>query len=277
MGGRVNKAIKKAFLRFLVSRAKRARGTDYARLMNRITKMHGLTCHCEWTGTHYTFVDEARPERTIHFRHEVQGLLAYKDGLEKRAKTLASAYLLDHVPFAANDLILDCGANVGDFRLCFDRIGQDIRYHAFEPSPVEFGCLLKNVEGWGKAHNIGLWNSDEELTFFVSSQGADSSLVKPADYDDEINVKAERIWPRLTEPVKLLKLEAEGAEPEILEGAGQRIETIAYISADLGFERGVRSESTFAPVANHLFAHGFEMIAVSKPRLCALFRNTRHQ
>ena len=268
-------SIKKAFLRLLYSRAKRARGTNYARQLTAITQKNGQRCRCTWTGHHYTLVDADRPGQTIAFRHERQGLLAYQAGLDKRAETLAAAYLLDQIPFASGDLVLDCGANVGDFRLCFDRLDVDIRYHAFEPSPVEFGCLQKNLQDRGEAHRVGLWNEDAELTFFVSSQGADSSLVEPAQFDEKVIVKAERIWPYLAEPVKLLKLEAEGAEPEILEGAGDRLENIAYIAADLGFERGVRAESTLAPVANHLFAHGFEMIAVSKPRLCALFKNTR--
>jgi len=271
----VNKSINKAFLRFLYSRAKRARGTDYARQLTRIAQRNGQQCHCTWTGSHYTFVDEARPERIIAFRHEVQGLMAYQHGLDRRAKALAAAYQLEHVPLTAGDVVLDCGANVGDFRLCFDRETADIHYHAFEPSPVEFGCLQRNLEGYGIAHNVGLWATDDELTFFVSSQGADSSLVEPAKFDEKITVKAERIWHHLANPVKLLKLEAEGAEPEILEGAGDRLANISYIAADLGFERGVRAESTFAPVANHLFAHGFELVAVSRARLCALFKNKR--
>ncbi|MBF9031612.1 FkbM family methyltransferase [Rhodobacterales bacterium HKCCE3408] len=273
----MSRSIKKAYLRFLHSRAKRARGADYARQLTRIMQMNDRRCRCTWTGTHYTLYDEARPQRTISFRHEEQGLLAYRQGLENRAKSLSAAYLLHHVTFSNGDLILDCGANVGDFRLCLDEIDVDIRYHAFEPSPVEFRCLQKNLEGRGSAHNVGLWSADDELTFFVSSQGADSSLVEPAEFDERIKVKTERIWHYLGEPVKLLKLEAEGAEPEILEGAGERLENITYISADLGFERGLRAESTFAPVANHLFAHGFEMIAVSRPRLCALFVNASHR
>jgi FkbM family methyltransferase len=257
----------------LYSRAKRAQGAAYASLLTRITKLNGSRCHCEWDGTYYTLTDADLPGRKIYFRHEFQGLLAYQKGLKERANVLSMVYMLEDVPLNDGHIVLDCGANVGDFRLCFDQMNVAVRFGAFEPSPVEFSCLKKNLHSNDQAHNIGLWNEPGEMKFFVSSQGADSSLIRPTSYDEEISVRAETISNYLKEPVQLLKLEAEGAEPEILEGAGGYLENISYISADLGFERGVRAESTIAPVSNYLITHGFEFAQISRSRLCALFRN----
>ena len=44
--------------------------------------------------------------------------------------------------------------------------------------------------------------------------------------------------------IKLLKLEAEGAEPEILLGGLDKIHLIDYICADVGPERGLSYETT---------------------------------
>ena len=124
-------------------------------------------------------------------------------------------------------------------------------------------------------HNVGLWNEDGKLTFYVSSQGADSSLIEPTEYDEKITCKVSRLEKYIDKPIKCLKLEAEGAEPEILEGLGEKINMVEYIAADLGFERGIEAESTLVPVTNYLLARGFELVDVNHGRICALFRNTR--
>ena len=73
----------------------------------------------------------------------------------------------------------------------------------------------------------------------------------------------------------MLKLEAEGCEPEILEGLGKKLEKIEFISADLGFERGKNADSTLVPVTNYLLGRGFELVDVSHFRVCVLFRNKK--
>ena len=74
-------------------------------------------------------------------------------------------------------------------------------------------------------------------------------------------------------PIKLLKLEGEGAEPEILEGIGDKLSLIEYIAADVGFERGVSEESTLAETTNYLLKKGFEISEINKGRLCILYKN----
>ena len=73
--------------------------------------------------------------------------------------------------------------------------------------------------------------------------------------------------------VKLLKLEAEGAEPEILLGAGDALKQVEYISADLGPERGLSQETTAATVINFLLARDFRLVDVFAERLVFLFKN----
>ncbi len=73
--------------------------------------------------------------------------------------------------------------------------------------------------------------------------------------------------------MKLLKLEAEGAEPEILAGVEKRLPLIEYISADLGPERGVDQESTAAAAIDYLLARNFRLIDVYCDRVTCLFKN----
>lgn len=56
-----------------------------------------------------------------------------------------------------------------------------------------------------------------------------------------------------------MKIEAEGAEPEILEGGVNALAMTDFVTVDCGFERGKEEASTLAPVANFLLRHGFEL------------------
>ena len=60
--------------------------------------------------------------------------------------------------------------------------------------------------------------------------------------------------------IKLLKLEAEGYEPEILQGCQNNLENIEYISADLGPERGLSNQCTIVEVTNFLICKDFKTI-----------------
>ncbi|MBW7876005.1 MAG: FkbM family methyltransferase [Candidatus Cloacimonetes bacterium] len=206
------------------------------------------------------------------FYHRKQANMAYQDGIGERGLTLGNTYFLPQIQFADNDRVVDCGANVGDLFQYFVQNEIQIEYIGFEPSKLEYECLKSNVAP-GVTYNMGLWNSSDTLEFFSSSTGADSSLIQPPTYDEIVRVNVNRLDSLISGKIKLLKIEAEGAEPEVLQGCENLLSEIEYISADLGFERGVRQESTLAPVINFLLSRNFELIDVSHVRVVALFRN----
>jgi hypothetical protein len=77
----------------------------------------------------------------------------------------------------------------------------------------------------------------------------------------------------LTKKIKLFKLEAEGAEPEICHGAINSLKNIEYISVDVGFERGIKQSSTAPDVVNYLLKNNFVLKNVGDSRMCYLFKN----
>lgn len=117
---------------------------------------------------------------TRHFVSERSATISYWKGLENRAVTVANSYFIDQLEFKKNDLIVDCGANVGDVALYFQLMKFPIRYVGFEPSKREFSCLKKNLNGFKNyaAHNVGLWNGKGFLDLYVSSSNSDSSLYR---------------------------------------------------------------------------------------------------
>lgn len=208
----------------------------------------------------------------LDFRHEGQAYYACKRGIVRRTEILGETYFLPLIDFHPGDVVVDCGANVGELKYWFLEHGLDVRYIGIEPSPLEFRCLKSNVAP-SEAHNVGLWDSSGELDFFVSSQMADSSLIEPPAYDEIIRVPTRRLDELLPDqPIRLLKLEAEGAEPEAIAGCEGLLDRIDFISADLGFERGTEQTSTLAEVTNFLLARGFELVANGSKRLTVLYR-----
>lgn len=205
------------------------------------------------------------------FYSKNQNYNSYLMGMKERGLALGRAYFCDKIAFQEGDWVIDCGANVGDLKLYFEVLNLKVNYLGIEPSPKEFECLQRNVAP-AKALNIGLWSHESSLDFYVSSQNADSSFIEPQQYTDVVSVPTKRLDTIVNQPIKLLKIEAEGAEPEALVGCTNLLNNIEYISADLGFERGISQESTLAPVTNLLLTNGFELVSVSYPRIVALYK-----
>jgi FkbM family methyltransferase len=213
-----------------------------------------------------------KPTFQHFFKAEKQGNMAYGKGIDARLLDLSDSYFLNQIEFCSGDTFIDCGANVGDISLIFQNMKIPINYIGFEPSPSEYKCLEKNTKGM-TTYNYGLWKEEGEIDFFISSQGADSSLIRPKYFEKKITVKTKCLDNFITNKVKCLKLEAEGAEPEILQGLGEKLKLIEYITADVGFERGENEESTLAAVSNFLLKNNFSMVAIGKRRFCVLFKN----
>ena len=54
-----------------------------------------------------------------HFRAKRQAISTYSSGFINRARSLSNAYCLNNISFKKNDVVVDCGANVGDLELYF--------------------------------------------------------------------------------------------------------------------------------------------------------------
>lgn len=75
--------------------------------------------------------------------------------------------------------------------------------------------------------------------------------------------------------IKFLKLEAEGAEPEIFLGGIDDLNKIEYICVDVGPEKGLSYETTLVETVNILKANNFEFFKMGHLRLNCLFKNRK--
>ncbi|SFE49335.1 FkbM family methyltransferase [Shimia marina] len=256
---------------------KRLSGTSLVTLANLVTRIAGYNLSFSYDVNSKSYVCR-EAELSHRFAHPKR-LFTVFNGLLARGEYLRDVYLLDLVDLKDNDWVVEVGANSGDVSLAFGTLGTKVNLIAFEPAPIEFAVMSANVTNSPflletRVHQLALWNSsDNDLTFYVKTAKADNSLIEIPNPDQIIKVKAARL-DEVLEPrnYKLLKLEAEGAEPEILEGASGIIRNFEYITVDVGFERGMRAESTILSVVTTLTSNGFELIGFNGTRFVVLFK-----
>ena len=272
--GKLKKILRKKWNRFLAARSPDAS----CRLNNIVLKYRNLDVRFGYDAKRKLYF--ANEEHcTVYFSERFRGFSLYEFGIKNRAYQLAKSYFIDKIGFEPGDVVIDCGANYADLYQYFKLNKKDIRYISFEPAPSEFACIKLNANGM-ENYNLALSNEIGEFDFYVSSEGANSSLILPKDKHSEINkVQTESLDRFLPnngiDRVKLLKLEAEGAEPEILKGAASCLSSFDYIAVDGGEERGLSEESTIEALSNHLISNGFDMIELDIRSGCgrALFKN----
>ena len=209
----------------------------------------------------------------------IQYLKLCSKGLKSRFELLIEQYLLNEITFVKNDLIIDVGANVGELSMILSKNYGCLTY-SVEPEEVEFACLKLNLEGYGSTFlNNPLWSKKTSITFYSSNKEMDSSCFETENYTHSTEKKTETLSTIIKSfngrRVKLLKLEAEGAEPEILLGGKDSLHLVDYVCVDVGPERGLSYETTLVSTVNTLKDFGFEFIKMGHPRLICLFKNTK--
>lgn len=273
------------YFRFAFTR--KFHGTYFCILINIIFRVQGKNQRISYYRNSglYAFKDfqsECYPpnkEFLVVSRQDI--ILSLWNGLDIKAKTIGEAYFLENIEWQDGDLIIDCGAQLGFLSLYLMKKVNDLdlslEYQAFEPSEFENECIKNNTSDLRRreVHKVGLWNENRKLTFYVSSEMADSSLIKPPIFESTRDIQVKRLDSLFPgKEIKLLKVEAEGGEPEVLEGALNILPKIQYIAADLGPERGIEKKTTYVKSINFLLENGFELVELLTPkgRGTALFR-----
>jgi FkbM family methyltransferase len=205
----------------------------------------------------------------------------YFKGIRYRLNQISEQYLLSSIPSIkeGSGWIVDIGANIGEFSLAVAEKASNHNFLLIEPSKSEMFAACKNLQSYS-AHFVStaLWNEERELLFYHANETGDSSLL-PADLSRPSEVIHVRTLDSLISEfqiteIDVLKVEAEGAEPEILEGASQALRISKYVTADLGPERGVGEARTYEECRAILVSAGFVEIArFPGGRETYLFRN----
>ena len=185
----------------------------------------------------------------------------YRQGWDARLARLEQEYGIgERFTLDEESVVLDIGANTGEFAHVCARYGA--RVLCFEPDPSVYKCLVRNVADAAgvETHDVVVWKEDGEVAFGLAPERHDSSVF--AEGAPRVMRRAQRLDSFAKAQglgrVTLLKCDAEGAEPEVLEGAGDFLKQVAFVSIDTGAERmGARTNLECAAI---LDAAGFDVV-----------------
>lgn len=165
------------------------------------------------------------------------------------------------IAVAEGDIVLEVGANIGEFSRAAAEIASKVI--CVEPDVKPFECLKLNLAEYSNVHlyNLVSGNFSGDINFYISSTGADSSIIEPDSFE-RIEVKKSKTLDSILEELSLtkvnfLKIEAEGAEPEVLAGAVKVLTVTEKIAIDCGPER--KGASTRDEVYEILKGNSFEI------------------
>ena len=214
----------------------------------------------------------------IFISQKLRGYFYFKS-IRNRFESLGNMYFFGMINFEKDDIIIDCGANIGEIYNSVKLFSKnEFNYYGFEPVKSEYDLLklnsVNNIE-----RPLALFNKSENLKLYVHKEGADSTLIEDSRYSEFDNVESIRlddIKALENKKIKLLKLEAEGAELEVLLGCGDLLKNVQFISADLGFELDQGTKSNEKEVTDYLLKNKFSKLA-SNSRHINLFINKRFE
>lgn len=210
-----------------------------------------------------------------YFGDMKRGFDFYFLGIQRRGDNLLKSYCLNTDIFTNdNDIVIDCGANYGDLSIALRNCIDTRNYISFEPGPTEHSCIQENVP-LGRNFQIGLSNYTGETKFYIKSDTGDSSILEIEQFAEIVPIEVitldDFVAQHKITTCKLLKLEAEGMETEILEGAKNFLKTCEFVAVDCGFERGLEQAMTFPAVNTILLDNGFELIDINLTSVRALY------
>lgn len=171
------------------------------------------------------------------------------------------------------DVVIDVGANDGDFGREIRDEGYVGRIVSFEPNPTAFARLAVAIADdplW-EAYQLGVGDEEGELRLSVASNDVLSSFKGVTDLgarslveDRTEQVRVVRLDSfLLTKPDLLsrtyLKIDTQGFEMEVLRGAGESLQRFVAVQAELGVVKTYQDEEDWLNVLMWMRERGFEV------------------
>ena len=196
----------------------------------------------------------------VNHKHELNNLL--------------DSYCLNNFEINKDDIVVDCGANVGAFYLALNQYIDSFLYFGYEPDPNAYNCLNLNLQNYKnvKIFKKGLSNKVGKSNLYLESNYGDSSL-EQFNSNEKIEIEISSLDNEEIKNIRLLKIDAEGHELEVLEGAKKMLSRIDFICVDMGSEKGYLNENTTPEVVNFLLNNGFHLFRFNENRTTGLFKN----
>lgn len=183
--------------------------------------------------------------------------------------------------------VIDIGANVGYFSYVIHDLYPKAIIHAFEPIPLIFECLKKNAKFFGQIYinNGAISNTNGKLRMTYYEKNSAESHIDPKG---NIQVKTETLDKYISahniKAIDILKIDTEGFEDAVLDGAKNALAITDYIYMEVSITGN--SRYTISRLLGKLYSkkYNFQLIAMRNfedtgegevPIMDCLFVNTK--
>jgi FkbM family methyltransferase len=174
------------------------------------------------------------------------------------------------------DVVLDVGANRGQFVDEVRSVGYTGRIVSFEPTPSIFEELAGRHGGdpqW-VGHQFGLGAQDGELTLHLYGEGSLNSLLLASDFGRDrfrsmanphgsiqVPIKTlDEVWGELVPDGRVfLKIDTQGFDMEVIRGASRSMDKVVGILTEVPVNPIYEGMPTMSAVFSHLEDLGFEL------------------
>ena len=174
--------------------------------------------------------------------------------------------------------ILDIGASFGEYATRARNLFPDAEIISFEAIPKSYKILSEKFknDSLHKCFNIALSNYTGETVFRISSNSGSSSLLEmndlhkinyPVSKDiQEININCDKL-DNVIKDLKLkrnvlMKLDVQGAEKLVLEGAEETLKNVDIIFSEINFSELYKGNVPFSELCRYLLEKGFTVIGI---------------
>lgn len=160
-------------------------------------------------------------------------------------------------------VVVDVGANLGQFNLFCRTYLQAERIISIEPLPSCFQLLTENAEHPSDCINMLVTERESDNRFFVAHDSQLSSTVRAdeGNYYEEITVHGMSLKQLLEasgiDRINLLKIDTEGSEMEVLRSAGDLLDKTDIVLVEMSIFR--KNTGNLFAVGSFLEARGFRL------------------
>lgn len=164
---------------------------------------------------------------------------------------MADHYKLVGRKLPQGGVILDIGANVGIVSIYMAKLFPGHTIYAYEPLPINYANLLKNLRLNDVVNvvpvNAAVTADGRELVmhFNLDNTGGASAITGLPPYNEAkaTSVTLQGVFDAHgIDRVALMKMDVEGAEHEILAGAGSLLDRIGFLAMEAHFSAGLRAK-----------------------------------
>ena len=187
--------------------------------------------------------------------------------------------IIELLNFYNIDLVLDVGANEGQYAGYLRSIGYNNQIVSFEPLTSAFTLLNAQCANDKKRSciKIALGDKDEVATINISGNSQSSSFLKMNEAhldaapeskylnsEEVIVKKLDSIYKDVTGDAKniFLKLDVQGFEKKVLKGAEKSLIEIKGLQVEMSFEELYDGEMLFSDMISYLKYRGFYLCAL---------------